>query len=81
MRESRYKFKGGPLDGVVRRKTRPARNPLFRDAADGGPLPVALGDRFARGRGSLTELYAQSGCEFAEDGAFVVIYVHKSRTA
>jgi hypothetical protein len=43
-RETVLRFEGGPLDGEERRKTRPARLPIFLTAS-GDPLRVALGHR------------------------------------
>lgn len=39
-----YRFQGGPLDGQVRKKTTPARTPLYLDV-EGHPLDVNKGGR------------------------------------
>lgn len=80
MRETRYRFEGGPLGGVVRRKTSPSRHPFYREATSGDPMPAAYGDQFKRGKWKRTELYELVGFEKADDGAHVAVYTHLTRT-
>jgi hypothetical protein len=79
MRETRFRFEGGPLADVVRRKTSPSRHPFYREASSGDPLPATHGDRFKRDMWTRTELYELDRFEKADDGARVAIYIHRTR--
>ena len=54
--ETWIRFEGGPLDGVERRKTSPARHPLYRDL-DGNTIPTATGHRMMCSRSAGTTFY------------------------